>query len=264
MGEALSIGVIESPGSSPEAALADTPELRATGVARQVTDSASAAAAERALWTSLTSASDGLVDKYFNRPIGRPLSRLLIRTPITPNTISITAIIIGIVSAFSFAFGTYKSMIVGALLLQLSAIIDCIDGDVARVVFKETPVGKWIDFAGDQIVHVGVFAGIALGVAKSSRGPEVLWLGVSAVVGALLSFGVVLRGMRSRSGQSSAAKRLIDASANRDFSVLVLFFALLDLTHVFLWLAAIGSHLFWILALSVQNARPAQNSSLKA
>jgi len=172
--------------------------------------------------------------------------------------ISVGSIIIGMISAAFFALGAYRSTIIGVLLLQLSAIIDCVDGDVARVVFKETPIGKWIDFVGDQIVHVAVFAGIALGVSKSAGAPQLLWLGVSAVVGALLSCAVVLRGMRFHSEQSSRIKRLLDASTNRDFSVLVLLLALVDLTKVFLWLAAIGSHLFWITALSIQSARPTQ------
>ena len=251
-GTPLSIGLIKLPESSVEHALDDAPVVRAAGVARKVSDSASAAAAESALWSSLTSSSDGIVDKVFNRPCGRPLSKLLVWTPVTPNVISVTSIIIGVISAVFFAFGAYQSMVIGALLLQLSAIIDCVDGDVARVVFKETAIGKWIDLAGDQIVHIGVFAGIALGVARSSGTPALLWLGVSAVIGALISFGVVLRGMRSPSAESSGLKRLIDAATNRDFSVLVLGLALFDLTKVFLWLVAIGSHVFWILALSVQ------------
>jgi 1L-myo-inositol 1-phosphate cytidylyltransferase / CDP-L-myo-inositol myo-inositolphosphotransferase len=253
-GEPLALGIVDSPEGTAPSALDEAPSIRAAGVAFPVRNRASASAAERALWSSLTSSSDGLVDRAFNRPCGRPLAKLLIHTAITPNFISITSILIGVISALFFSFGTYRSTIIGALLLQLSAIIDCVDGDVARVVFKETAIGKWIDFAGDQIVHIGVFAGIAIGVARASAAPELLWLGVSAVLGALLSFAVVLRGMRSPSTQSSALKRLIDAATNRDFSVLVLLLALFDRTKLFLWLAAIGSHIFWIAALSVQSA----------
>lgn len=259
-GEPLSLGVIDQTNSSPDSALAQLPSIEAVGVAQRVTDQASASALERALWSSLTSSADGVVDRVFNRPCGRPLSKLLIHTPITPNFISVISTIVGIISAIFFALGTYQSTIIGALLLQFSAVIDCVDGDVARVVFKETPIGKWIDFVGDQIVHVTVFAGIALGVAKSAGAPQLLWLGVSAVLGALLSCAVVLRGMRSSTAQNSGLKRLIDASANRDFSVLVLLLALFNLTTVFLWLAAIGSHLFWTVALALQFAQSGHQS----
>jgi phosphatidylglycerophosphate synthase len=260
-GEPLPFGVIDAFAPRAEAALSEASPVRANGLALKVTDRVSASAAERALWRSLTSSSDGLVDKFFNRPCGRPLAKLLIHTAVSPNMISIASIMIGVVSALYFAGGTYQSIIIGALLLQLSAIIDCIDGDVARVVFKETPLGKWIDLAGDQIVHVAVFAGLAVGVAKSAGTPELLWLGVSAVAGAILSFAVVLRGMRKSSRPNSLLKRLIDGATNRDFSVLVLMLSAFDLTEIFLWLAATGSHLFWIAALSLQVSRSPQDTS---
>lgn len=260
-GGPLALGVTDSLAANPDSALDQVPAIKANSVALQVSDLESASIAERALWSSLTTSADGLVDKFFNRPCGRPLAKLLIHTPITPNLISIASIIIGVISAVFFAMGAYGSTITGVLLLQLSAIIDCVDGDVARVVFKETPIGKWIDFVGDQIVHISVFAGLALGVSKSAGAPQLLWLGVSAVLGALLSGAVVLRGMRFHSEQNSRIKRLIDASTNRDFSVLVLLLALVDLTKIFLWLAAIGSHLFWITALSIQSPRPARTAS---
>ena len=245
-GEPLEIGMVEASSS-----LDEIPAIRAGGIARPVRDQASATAAERALWESLTSSSDGLVDKYFNRPCGRLLSKLLIYTSVSPNMVSIVSILLGVLSAFFLADGASRSAIIGALIFQLSAIIDCIDGDLARVLFKESPLGKWIDFAGDQIVHVSVFAGIAPGVATSAGSPA-LWLGISAVAGALRSFGVVLRGMRSPSGQTTLLKKLIDAATNRDFSVLVLVLALAGSLDLFLWMAGIGRHIFWIAALAIQ------------
>jgi phosphatidylglycerophosphate synthase len=254
-GEELGIGVVDSLNSHLEAA----PGARPAGVALRVTDGMSAREAERELWDSLTSASDGFVDKLFNRRCGRPLSKLLIHTPVSPNMVSIASILIGVASAFFFARGGQVAILIGAILFQLSAIVDCVDGDIARVVFKESPLGRWIDLVGDQIVHISVFVGIAFGVAAVSPGPEIFWLGWSAVAGALISFGVVVRGMRSRPPENGVLHRLIDAATNRDFSVIVLLLACMEQLKIFLWLAAIGSHVFWVTALGLQIAcaRPA-------
>ena len=268
-GAPLPIGVVESIPDPSETAilsqLSRRPSFQSDGVACPVVDPASARSAERALWSSMTSSADGFVDKAFNRPCGRPLSKMLIHTAVTPNMVSITSILVGVVSAFFFANGHYHATVFGALLFQLSAIIDCVDGEIARVVFKESPLGKWIDLAGDQIVHISVFAGIALGISRVSASSSVLWLGVSAVLGALLSFFVILRGMRSPSGPGTLLKRLIDAATNRDFSVLVLILACFGNLDLFLWMAAIGSHIFWLAALSIQfaSARPKNAASLK-
>ena len=74
-GERLPAGVTDRWHGSIAESLADIPTRVATGVAVAVRSAADATTAERALWASLVSASDGFVDKWFNRPVGRPLSR---------------------------------------------------------------------------------------------------------------------------------------------------------------------------------------------
>ena len=254
-GQPLCAGLVDSIQADFEPALGSIPRLIPEGVACLVEDAASARAAEAALWASLTSSSDGFVDKVFNRPCGRPLSKLLIRTPVSPNAISLVSILMGVGAAILFSVGQYQTAILAALVFQLSAIIDCVDGDVARVLCKESVFGKWLDLAGDQIVHVSVFAGVALGVVHASAGRAALWLGASAMAGALISFAVVVRGMRLRSGENQRLQRLIDSATNRDFSVLVFVLASLEQLELFLWLAAVGSHLFWMTALSLQVGR---------
>lgn len=258
-GTLLSIGVLPHGNESWEAGLGRLPARIAQGVAACVTNPDAARAAERSLWASLASSSDGFVDKVFNRPCGRLLSKLLIHTPVSPNAVSLVSIAIGLVAAWFFALGNHPAAVVAAILFQLSAIVDCVDGDLARVLFKESPLGKWLDLAGDQAVHVAVFAAVAIGLVRSGQSPFAVQLGVSAVLGALLSFAVVLRGMRQPSNDRSALlQKLIDAATNRDFSVVVLMLACFNRLEWFLWLSAIGSHVFWITALALQRGSSAR------
>ncbi len=251
-GGQLPVGVADSWLGSVTASVADAPAITATGVAQPIRSAADAQTAERALWASLTSSSDGLVDKWFNRPVGRPLSRLLIHTPITPNQVSLASILIGVVGGVLFGLGQHIWSVVAGVLFQISAIVDCVDGDVARSVFKESPLGKWLDLIGDQVVHAAVFAGIAVGLWRSGLNGPFLWLGGSAVLGGLIAFAVVVRGMTNKGEPNRRLQKLIDGATSRDFSVLVLALACLNHLEWFLWLAAIGSHVFWVLALALQ------------
>ncbi len=160
----------------------DPPAVMAVGVACAVTDEASARDAERKLWASLTSSADGLVDRFFNRPLGRPLSKFLAHTPVSPNQVSVLSIIIGVASAWFFATGSF---VLGALVLQLSAVIDCVDGDLARALCKQSRVGKWLDLGGDQVVHFSVFAAIGIGVSRLNPSMPAIALGLSAALGVL-------------------------------------------------------------------------------
>lgn len=248
-GEALPVGVVFGGLAEWERELSERVGVSAEGVARWVRNEAEAGEAARRLWASLTSASDGWVDRVFNRPVGRPLARWLSRTRVTPNQISVASIVLGVLAGGLFGIGRYEWAIAGGLVFQLSAVLDCVDGDVARVVFKESPLGKWLDLVGDQVVHVSVFAGIAVGLSVAGVEAPVGWLGLAAVAGAVLSFVMVLRGMRRAKGGGGdqILGRLLDAATNRDFSVLLLALACVDLLELFLWLAAIGSHVFWVL-----------------
>lgn len=225
----------------------------AEGVAVPIGSAAEASAAGERLWASLTSGSDGMVDRHFNRPVGRLLlSRWLVHTPITPNQISVGATLLGVLAGVLFGVGGHAMTVWAAVLFQVSAVIDCVDGDVARSVFKESPLGKWLDIVGDQVVHASVFAGIAVGLWRQGGGMLELGLGASAVVGGLVAFGVILRGMQRPGGAGSRLQALIDGATNRDFSVLVLVLSVVDRLGWFLWAAAVGSHAFWLTALWLQ------------
>jgi phosphatidylglycerophosphate synthase len=220
-------------------------------VATVILDAASAAEAERKLWASLGSSADGFVDRFFNRPVGRPLSKLLVRTPISPNQVSVVSILIGLASAWFFVRG---NLLAGALVFQLCAIIDCVDGDLARAAFKQSRLGKWLDLGGDQVVHFSVFAAIGIGVARLDRSVPALTLGASAALGVLLCFAVILRALRQPAAQRGPLlNKLLDATANRDFSILLLVLAIFGRMDLFLWMAGIGIHVFWIALLALQN-----------
>jgi phosphatidylglycerophosphate synthase len=216
-----------------------------------ILNAAAAREAERKLWALLTSTADGFVDRFLNRPVGRPLSKLLVRTPVSPNQVSIVSILIGVASAWFFARGNF---IAGALVFQLCAVVDCVDGDLARALFKQSRLGKWLDLGGDQVVHFSVFASIGIGVARLDPSVPALALGASAALGVLVCFALIIRALRQPAAQRGPLlNKLFDATANRDFSVLLLALAIFGRMDLFLWMAGIGIHLFWIALLALQN-----------
>jgi phosphatidylglycerophosphate synthase len=240
-------------------AVVQTQPVAALGVAHAVVDALSAREAERKLWASLGSTADGVVDRFFNRPVGRLLSKLLVHTRVSPNQVSVVSILIGVASAPFIARGDF---IVGALLLQLCAVVDCVDGDLARALFKQSPLGKWLDLGGDQVVHFSVFAAIGIGVARTNPAVPALALGASAALGVLLCFPVIIRALRRPASERGwLLSKLVDSTANRDFSVLLLVLAILGRIELFLWMAGIGIHVFWIALLVLDRRRRAATAA---
>jgi phosphatidylglycerophosphate synthase len=217
-------------------------------------------AVERELLNGLTSSSDGWVDRYLNRKLSPWFSRWFLRLSLTPNQVTIVALTIGLLAAICFAHGGWVSSIIGALLLQWSAVIDCCDGEVARLKFLESTSGYYLDIACDNIVHVAVFAGIAWASYQAIGQTSSLLLGGLAAFGTTMAFLVVLMTRHGRPRMASATlDRLIDALANRDFSLILVVCALTGTLEWFLWALAIGVNLFWPLVLGL--ARKAQRTT---
>lgn len=252
-GRELGAGVLEGTSEDWIQRLASLPEERLGPSACVVRDVAGAAVASERLWAGLGSSADGRVDRWFNRPLGRwLLSRHLVRTAVTPNQVSLAATAMGLGAGALFCVPGTTSAVVAALVFQASAVVDCVDGDLARAVFKESRLGKWIDLVGDQVVHAAVFAGIATGLGRGSMGPLAWVLGGMAVLGAVLSFWMVVRGTALGGERGGRVQRFMDGATNRDFSVLVLALACTGSLEWFLWMAAVGGHGFWVVAWILQ------------
>ena len=216
--------------------------------------------AEQALVRSLQTLKgglDGFVDRYVNRKISGLLTRLFLALRWTPNTITVMSMLIGLVAAGFFIPGSWEFALIGALLFQLSVIIDCCDGEVARLTFSESKFGQELDIWADNVVHIAIFSGMACGAYLQGpweQTPLPLILGASAVLANVVSLLLVntARQLRSRprdSGKLTDRERskiefMLGNVANRDFSVVVLICAGFGFLHWFLTLAAIGSWFF--------------------
>lgn len=210
------------------------------------------------------------MDHYVNRRLSGPLTRWFLKTSLTPNQITLLSFGVGLLSAFFFGMGGYYAPIVGAAIFQFSAVLDCCDGEVARRKGMQSRLGQWLDLVCDNVVHVALFLAMSWAGYRSTGEPSVLLLGFSASIGSLLSLWLVVRSSwglddrpeTDRQGPSAfylsdaerarlqgRIRKTVNQMTNRDFSVVILLFALLGRIDLFLWLAAVGSHLFWIILL---------------
>lgn len=106
---------------------------------------------------------DGFYSTFVVRKISKPLTGLAIRWGLSPNSITIFSFIIGLLAAASFAGGSRWFLLLGAVLLQLSLVIDCVDGEVARATRRFSTLGAWLDASTDRVKEYAAYAGLAAG-----------------------------------------------------------------------------------------------------
>src|SRR5436305_11641487 len=104
----------------------------------------------------------------------------MLRLGITPNQLTGASLLCSIGGAAAFAFGRPA---LGGTLVILCAILDALDGMVARSRGTASDAGELIDAAVDRYADIATFAGIA---AYYRTYPLDFWLAIVSLGGALL------------------------------------------------------------------------------
>jgi phosphatidylglycerophosphate synthase len=240
--------------------------------------------AEQKLDRWLVKPTDGIFARM-NRKISIPISRQLIKLPITPNMISLFTLVVGFASGLLFASGGYWNMLAGAVLSVWASILDGCDGEVARLKLLESDFGCWLETICDYLYYLFVFTGMAIGLIRNSPSRTYLVLAVLLLVGAVVSFLVTGLGrQRLSAGRPEDYLRVWQAQAESrrsnpllyfgrytEFIIrrcflpyALLFFALLNMTNVAFILSAVGANVVWLISLySYLTFAVARRSSLK-
>lgn len=141
---------------------------------RLTEDANTAKVAEDLIFNYVGKTATGWISININSKFSLPTSRQLIKTPLTPNMISIGINIIGSLCGIFYALG---HPVIGALLMHTATILDRCDGEVARVKLMETKKGQWVDTISDQFTVLSFLIGVPLGYYFISGKPIALILG---------------------------------------------------------------------------------------
>ncbi len=129
---------------------------------------------------------DGPVSKYINRPVSRFISRSLLKTPVTPNQISFFSFILSAFASLLFIAGSYKWLLIGGILAQLSSIVDGCDGEIARLKQLQSNFGGWFDAILDRYGDALLIFGLTWHYYSMDRGSYVYFLGFAALIGSIM------------------------------------------------------------------------------
>ena len=159
--------------------------------------------------------NDNWYGRYFVRKISIYITKLLLKTDVTPNQISGLSILIGIIAGIFFVFGNYWYTLVGASVLLLSNIVDCVDGEIARYRKSASVAGKYIESLNDYIVHPFIFVCITFGLYNIFHNVFIFVLGFSIV---LFSYwGTIASALvyETLTTQTSNSKKRVKEQASR-------------------------------------------------
>lgn len=152
--------------------------------------------AGRAIIAATGKPGDGIVSRYFNRPISRSISRGLLTIPgITPFHATLGTALLGIAMAFCLLLGGATGLILGAIFFQAASIFDGVDGEIARATSRTSARGAMLDSVIDALTNLAFIAGLAINLGmqgdRTAASAGAMGLG-------MLAFGLFLIGRRAR------------------------------------------------------------------
>ena len=144
------------------------------------------------------------------------------------------------------------------------------DGMLARITFRESAFGTWLEGLVDNITYLVVFSGVTIGLHRQYGGLPLKY-GTALIIGCVLS--VIVIGIQRKLSTApdrpheyaGKMNQLLEADSSNSLSQIVrqvhiflkkgvlvhyvLLFTLMGGLPLFLWLASLGSNLTWILGL---------------
>jgi len=239
----------------------DWTDLKADDAGRfPLTGPSDAGPAETWLLRSLIKQREGFMSRHFERKISLALTRRLAATRVTPDAMTLVSLAIGLLGASFFLSSSPAAQLAGALLFLTHSILDGCDGELARLKFMESPHGAILDYWGDNLVHIAVFACMAVGLSVTREATWPLALGALTVIATLGAAALASRQIMRDTAvgvDATWAARLAEAFSSRDFIYLVIVLSAFGQAHWFLIFASVGTPIFFLLLLSIGARRRA-------
>jgi hypothetical protein len=132
------------------------------------------------------------LNHYLYHPLAWQLARVLARTPLTPNMVSVIGGCFVVAAAIAYAQPGWPGPALAGLLLHMTwHVVDGADGDLARLTGRSSPIGEMVDGLCDYSSHVVLYLVLGWLLAHGMNPPAwptahpALWMwaaGISHIV----------------------------------------------------------------------------------
>ena len=117
--------------------------------------------------------TEEFIDIHFYRPIGYRWALLFNKLNVSPNSVTVASIFIGIAAGICFYFQSLAINIVGMLLLVWANMYDSADGQLARMTGKKSALGRILDGTAGDLWFISIYAAIFLRLTPEGWG---IWI----------------------------------------------------------------------------------------
>ena len=141
---------------------------------------------------------DGLVSRWFNRPISQRLTWLVLAVPgIRPIHVTIFNALLAVPMFLLLLFGGHAGLLLGAILFQAASVIDGVDGEMARATWRTSAEGASLDSLIDMSINFLFVLGLTIHLAARDH-DAIGWIGAWAIVAMIVGNALIGRRVRAQ------------------------------------------------------------------
>ena len=146
--------------------------------------------------------------RLYVRRLSPYVTRLLLRTPITPDGATWLMILAGLLAAAALMIPGIAGALAAVALIQVQILLDCVDGELARWLDRRSPAGVYLDRIGHWLTEAALPIGLGI---RADGGPgeagtyTTLGLVVAVLVLLVKGESALVTVARAESGRPPAA-----------------------------------------------------------
>ncbi|RLF06397.1 MAG: CDP-alcohol phosphatidyltransferase family protein [Thermoprotei archaeon] len=164
--------------------------------------------------------TDGPISRHLNRRLSRRITELILKKeiPITPNQVSLISFLTALIGSLLYIYGLDP---LAGMLVQLSSVIDGVDGELARARGETSPLGAFVDSVLDRLADAVIVLGLTSSAFRT-WGALAVAPGMAALLGSLMVSYVHSQGKATLGLHVSKIGR-IPMYASRDVRLFTIF-----------------------------------------
>jgi CDP-L-myo-inositol myo-inositolphosphotransferase len=189
--------------------------------------------AEKKILQGLIKKTDGIVSRHINRKVSTRLTRLFLRTWVSPNQVSLFSFLLALASGMMFFL---SHSFAGGIIAQVSSIFDGCDGELSRLRGTPSKFGAYYDSLLDRYADFAILLGMIM------VNPVEHWVpGAFAILG---SYSISYSSSRAEQLTGKGFTRGLSSLMTRDIRLfLVMLGGVLDHVLLTLYILAITTNL---------------------
>jgi hypothetical protein len=120
--------------------------------------------------------------EFVARPPAAVVVYFLAKTPITPNQVTFLSAVVAAGAAAMFALlPGYVWLVVAAAVFEFSFVLDCADGQLARLRKIASPLGHLLDFLMDELKAMFIYGCVAVRLWQDTQDVRLLLIGIGGL-----------------------------------------------------------------------------------